>query len=78
MKLPWFKRSGVFFVPVTASGWLLLIAALTYAVFAFRAIDSRSHSVSDTLGNWMFQVLITGAVYTTIGFLTSRKRSPVR
>lgn len=73
MKFPWFKRSGLFFIPVAVAGWLLLVIAAIYAVIAFREIDSRSHSVSDTLINWVFHLLIAGAAYNTIGFLASRK-----
>ncbi|HVU94099.1 MAG TPA: hypothetical protein VHE34_02705 [Puia sp.] len=73
MKFPWFQRLGVLFVPVRAAGWVLLAAALAYLAATFVQIDGHSHSVSDTLMNWMFRVLITGAVYSTIAWLTSRR-----
>jgi membrane protein DedA with SNARE-associated domain len=75
MNLPWFKRIGIFFIPISVVGWLLLLASLAYAIYAFADIDSRSHSVSDTLINFVFNLLIIGAVYTLIAFLTDKKKS---
>ncbi len=71
MNLPWFKRIGIFFVPSNIIGWIILLAAIAYAVYVFIDIDSRSHSVSDTLINFVFNLLIIGAVYSLIAFFTS-------
>ena len=35
---------------------MILIAAIVYAVYMFIDIDSRSHSVSDTLMNFFFNL----------------------
>ena len=72
MNLPWFKRIGIFFIPTSIIGWLILLVGLAYAVYVFIDIDSRSHSVSDTLINFVFHLLIIGAVYSFIAFLTSK------
>jgi len=72
MKLQWFKRIGIIFFPVTIIGWIILLMALSYAVYTFIDIDSRSHSVSDTLMNFVFNLLIIGVVYSIIAALTSR------
>lgn len=72
MNSPWFKRNGIFFLPITFIGWAILIAGLAYAVYIFIDIDRSSHSVSDTLINFVFQLLIIGAVYSLIAFFTSR------
>jgi hypothetical protein len=45
---------------------------LIFAVHSFLDIDGRSHSMSDTLMNFVFMLLIIGAVYSLIGYLTSR------
>ena len=74
MNLPWFKRTGIFFQPITLMGWVILIVGLAYAVYVFIDIDNRSHSVSDTLINFVFNLLIIGAVYSFIAFLTCRNR----
>jgi membrane protein DedA with SNARE-associated domain len=73
MNLPWFKRIGIFFIPVSIIGWLIGVAGFAYAVYVFIDIDSRSHSVSDTLINFVFNLLIIAAVYSLIAFFASRK-----
>lgn len=72
MNLPWFKRVGIFYVPTSLIGWILLLSGLVYAVVVFIAIDSHSHSVSDTLINFVFKLLLIGAVYSLIAHFTSR------
>ena len=59
--------------PVSPLGWIILAAATGYAVYLFIDIDSRSHSVSDTLMNWVFNCLIVGVMYSVIGFLTEKR-----
>jgi hypothetical protein len=73
MKL--FRRKGIFFIPASVIGWLLLAIAAVYAVYLFIDIDRRSHSVSDTLINWVFKCLLIGIVYSVIGALTQEKES---
>jgi hypothetical protein len=72
MKFPWFKRFGLFFLPASLIGWIILVFGILFAVYSFLDIDGRSHSVSDTLMNFVFILLIIGAVYSLIGYLTSR------
>jgi hypothetical protein len=72
MKLPWFKRIGVLFIPTTLMGWTILLAAIVYSVYTFLDIDSRSHSASDTLMNFALNLVLIGVVYMLIAFLTSR------
>lgn len=72
MKGMWFKRYGIIFIPNSIIGWLILLMGLAYAVYAFIDIDSRSHSVSDTLINFVFNLLIICAIYSLIAFFTSR------
>jgi len=75
MNFPWFKRIGIFFIPTSFVGWLILAAGLAYAVYAFIDIDCRSHSVSDTLINFVFKLLIIGAIYSLIAFLTAGRQN---
>lgn len=72
MNFPWFKRIGIIFIPVSVAGWIILLAGFVLAVISFMDIDGRSHSVSDTLMNFVFMLLIITAVYSLIAFLTSR------
>jgi hypothetical protein len=73
MNLPWFKRIGIIFLPMSAIGWIISLLAISISVYEFIDIDSRSHSVSDTLINFVFRLFIVFAFYTLIAFLTSRK-----
>ncbi len=73
MNLPWFKRIGIFYIPKSIIGWLILFGGLAYAVYVFIDIDSKSHSVSDTLINFLFNLLIISAVYSLIAYLTSKQ-----
>jgi hypothetical protein len=72
MSKNWFVRKGMFFLPVSLTGWILLSAALLYCVYLFVEIDSRSHSASDTLRNFVFNAIIVFVVYSVIGFFTNR------
>jgi hypothetical protein len=72
MKFPWFKRIGIFFLPASVAGWIILLAGIVFAVYSFMDIDGRSHSVSDTMINFVFMLLIIGAVYSLLAYLTSR------
>jgi len=70
MKLNWFTRKGIIFWPASVVGWIILILATAYAVYTFIDIDSRSHSVSDTMINFVFNILLIGLVYSIIGYFT--------
>ncbi len=72
MKFPWFKFSGLFFKPVSKAGWLILISGIAYLVYTFINIDSRSHSVSDTLRPFVIQLLIITVLYYLIAWLATR------
>ena len=72
MHFPWFKRNGLFFIPTTIFGWMILLISLIYAIYSFVQIDNRSHSVSDTLINFAFKLLIINALYSLIAYFTTR------
>ena len=74
MNIKWFVRKGIFFFPDSIIGWLIAIAAIGYCVYLFIDIDSRSHSVSDTLINFVFNALLVAVVYSIIAFFTSREK----
>jgi hypothetical protein len=70
MKLNWFTRKGIIYRPASVIGWVILVVAAAYAIFTFVDIDSRSHSVSDTLINFVFNLLLIGVIYSIIGYFT--------
>ncbi|CAN5120549.1 hypothetical protein BH09BAC6_BH09BAC6_23730 [soil metagenome] len=74
MKLNWFTRKGIIYWPASVVGYVILIAAAVFAVYAFIDIDSRMHSVSDTMINFVFILLIIGLFYTIIASFTEKKR----
>lgn len=76
MRPHWFRRAGILFVPTSIPGWIILAAGIAAAVYAFIDVDSRSHSVSDTLMNFVFCLLIIGAVYSLVGYMTGGTGSP--
>lgn len=71
MNFPWFKRTGIIFLPANWIGWIILLGFLAYSVYIFIDIDSRSHSVSDTLMNFVFNIFLIGIAYSLVAFLTS-------
>ena len=74
MKLwPFFKRDGMLVYPAGIIGWLLVLLLLAYCVYQFIDIDRRSHSVSDTLINFVFNAAINVIVLYVIALLTSKK-----
>jgi hypothetical protein len=75
MKKNWFVRKGMFFLPVSLTGWFLLSAALLYCVYLFADVDSRSHSASDTLRNFAFNAFNVFVIYSIIGYFNSRNKN---
>lgn len=73
MKIHWFVRRGIIFVPTHLIGWLLLAVAIIIAVYIFIDVDGHSHSVSDTLINFVFYLIIIGVVYTGVAFVASKR-----
>jgi hypothetical protein len=78
--MKWFKRYGIINVPSSFPGWLLFILGVAYAVYSFFEIDRKSHSVSDTLMNFAFRLLMIFIVYSIISYFTGtsdKKQPPV-
>jgi hypothetical protein len=73
MNLPWFRRIGLFFIPVKLPGWIILAASIAAAVFKFIAIDRKSHSASDTLINFFFWLILLNAFYSLIAWVSGRE-----
>ncbi|MDR3696711.1 hypothetical protein [Mucilaginibacter sp.] len=74
MKLNWFTRTGIIYRPASVVGWVILVIAAAYAVYTFIDIDSRSHSGSDTMINFVFNVLLIGLIYTIIAYFTEARK----
>lgn len=48
MKKHWFKPLGWVYRPTSFMGWIITLAMLFFCFLVFRAVDSHSHSASDT------------------------------
>ncbi|MCG6915867.1 hypothetical protein LJE86_18335 [bacterium BMS3Abin03] len=75
MNLRWFVRKGILFFPVSIIGWIISLASIVLCVYLFMDIDSRSHSASDTLINFVFMALLVAVVYSIIGYFTSDEKT---
>ena len=73
MKLNWFTRKGIIYWPASIIGWLVFAVAAAYAVYTFIDINSHSHSVSDVMINFLFNLLFIGLVYTVIAYFTEAR-----
>ncbi len=49
MKTNCFKKAGWIYVPISIIGYVISMLTIAFCVNVFIAIDSHSHSVSDTL-----------------------------
>ena len=74
MKLNWFTRKGIIYWPASIIGWVILALAASYAIYTFVEIDNHSHSVSDTMINFVFNLLMIGLMYTVIGYFTEARK----
>jgi len=72
-KFNWFKRVGIFYIPVGIPGWIIFTLCVFVVIYFFVDIDSRSHSVSDTLINFVFNLILVGLCYTLIAFFTEKR-----
>ena len=75
MNLRWFVRKGILFFPVSIIGWIISLASIAFCIYLFMDIDSRSHSASDTLINFVFMALLVAVVYSIIGYFTSDEKT---
>jgi hypothetical protein len=74
MKLNWFTRKGIIYRPAALMGWVIFALAVVYAVYTFIDINSRAHSVSDVMINFVFNLLLIGVIYTIIAYFTEARK----
>ncbi|HBK87111.1 MAG: hypothetical protein U0289_14400 [Cyclobacteriaceae bacterium] len=73
LHFPWFRRNGPIYFPKSIPGWAIAITLAIAVIQRFIDIDHASHSASDTLRNWIIQLMILGLLYQAVAWLTSRK-----
>jgi hypothetical protein len=75
MKKVWFKKKsfGWGWYPVSWEGWLVTLGFAFLAVWNFYRIDSKSHSVSDTLINFIPETILLTIILVFICYKTGEK-----
>ncbi len=68
---PWFKETGLGFLPVNLAGIVVAIAVLIFNGIYFMAVDKNSHSASDTLINFFVGFTCAAFWYQWIAKRTS-------
>ena len=74
MNLRWFVRKGILFFPVSIIGWIISFVSIAFCIYLFINIDSRSHSASDTLINFVFMAMLVAVLYSIIAYFTSSEK----
>lgn len=73
--MKWFKRKlyGWGWYPASWQGWLILAAFIALNVHEFLRIDTGSHSISDTLINFLPILLISTALMIALAIRFGEK-----
>jgi hypothetical protein len=73
----WFRarRHGIGWVPNTWQGWTVLAVYVLLVVYSFSQIDKQSHSVSDTLFNFIPRLFLLTGFLTVITYLKGEPTS---
>jgi len=69
MKLNRLNNRNSIFSAGIISKWLPVLLFLIFVIYDFINVDGKSHSVSDTLMNWMFHSFIAGCALILIVFI---------
>lgn len=75
MKTIWFKRKlyGWGWYPSTWQGWVVILIYVLMLIESFKRIDALSHSVSDTLLNFVPQTFIFTLILVIVCYKTGEK-----
>jgi ABC-type uncharacterized transport system permease subunit len=73
MTMQWFKPWGWIYRPVSWQGAIVSALILAFCVQVFFAIDSRSHSVTDTLYNVFPYFVCSLVILNWVAGKTSRE-----
>lgn len=76
VKKPWFhpKKYGYGWgMPAIWQGWVILLGYIAFILYDFLRIDRKSHSASDTLLNFIPQIILASIILFLIVRITSGK-----
>mgnify|MGYP001563454713 CR=1 FL=1 len=65
-----FWRWFAAYYPVSWGGWVIVFLTAAVLVYFFLAVDRNSHSVSDTLINFVPRAILVGIIFDVITRLT--------
>lgn len=67
----WFKahKSGYGWYPASWQGWVVLVVYVVTVAYSFFKVDALSHSVSDTLLNFLPQFLLLTVFLIVVTYL---------
>jgi hypothetical protein len=69
----WFKKLGWLYLPIYWPGYIITLGFLTFCLHIFIFIDSKSHSVSDTLYGIFPFIIPAFLMYIWVANETSHK-----
>ena len=73
MNKNWFKELGLLYIPVSLVGWIVTIMAFAFCAQVFLFVDSKSHSVADTLYGVFPYIVPTLVGLYVLALRTSRR-----
>lgn len=76
MEKAWFRKRKYGYgwgLPQTWQGWVIFLLYIAFIPYDFVSIDSTSHSVSDTLINFIPNMFLATVIFIAIAFITSGK-----
>lgn len=75
MRKPWFRlnKLRIGWMPISWQGWFITFSYFILVIYNFVRIDSTSHSVSDTLINFIPQTILFTTLFSITCYFTSEK-----
>ena len=74
MKIIWFKKAGIVFIPISIAGVILYILTLGFCLTVVLAADRNAHSVSDFLYGIFPYIVSAFTILFWIAANTSNKK----
>jgi hypothetical protein len=72
LKLYFFRRKGIIFIPIHFVGWLFLFGVLAAAGYVFADLYFRTYNIGETLTDFSIFLIILLLGYTFFAFNTCR------
>lgn len=73
MKKPWFIRSGRFYKPIAAMGWIVSISLLSVLVYLITNRLLKHDILSKTLTDISLYTIIAASTFVLIAYTTQKR-----